>query len=209
MSRQDDKVEKKQCRHFGVPDDREGRSGHYIADSIIPMQDNVYDIEFKSCNFNGDKVPSKRQTSTSRVTNEKRLDHFSKVAIHIISSFDGDDNLLEHYLFFPEQLKPFVEEQRKKIREGRNKYIGMDLYDEVEEFLVESDRYTKKDLKKFRHTMEQQGTALNDPKISWYNYTVKHGTKIETRNDLLTALKARLENTEYPPLPKSNFDTQM
>ena len=172
---QDDIRENKQLKLFNLKA-LAGRSNKYIPDGTLKINNRQVSVELKTCSI------KRKQVSTTRDLSLKKLDEYEKVW-WIFSQYEktskGQVLTGEHYICHGTDLKPWLDKQRTKMREGTKDFAGLDVWDQILKHC--EGKISKEDLDKAAKTY-QRGTRLNDPSISWNKYVVELGSKIDSNN---------------------------
>ena len=171
---QDDGRENMQIEKFALTPGQ-GRSNGYIPDASLILNDKKFDIELKT--FNN----VKRQVSTCRNTNLKKINEYRNVPVWIISEYEktqnGDVLTGCDYVLFPEDMEPWFQKQEHKINFGGKTYPGMVHWNQAKQIL-EQNSFDASILKKLDYMIQQKGSGLNDPKIG-LNHLRDHGRLLD------------------------------
>ena len=174
---QDDSRENEQIRIFKLQPYK-GRSNKYIPDAYVNIDDNKYDLELKTRDI------KKSGVSTSRDFGKEKIEQWKKNDGFVFSSYEKKKTgfvFHEHVFCTAGQLKPFFDKQEKKQQDGHAGRIGRQKYNEIIRPLLLKNEDAKKLIEKLDKTINQ-GTKINDPKISWKDIK-KWGTILD--NDRL------------------------
>ena len=171
MARQDDELEKEQCRIFKLHQNPD-RTG-YDANVFINFTE--YQFELKTYE------KTSRSITTHHTLNNKRIREYKK-RLWIISEYDKNNNNQltgEHYLLFPEDLETWFEKQEKRLYEGTEKApgLGLKFFYELKNFALEKGFKKTDELQQLEDELNKAG--INNPKIS-ANKAIGWGTKLDT-----------------------------
>ena len=171
---QDDIRENKQLKLFNLKA-LAGRSNKYIPDGTLKINNRQVSVELKTSDV------KRKQVSTARNVTLKKLDEYEKVW-WIFSQYEktskGQVLTGEHYICHGTDLKPWLDKQRTKLRQGTKTYAGLDIIDNMKR-LCEGE-ISKEDLLRVDNLFHKRA-GLNDPKIGWKT-VVELGTKVDSNN---------------------------
>ena len=184
-TRQDDKIENKQLRCFGmVPGP--GRSNKYVPDGSLVIGGKEYKGELKSTSESRGHFSTSSRMGRMKVQAWKKGFDFS-----VFSTVNENGDFVEHYMCFQEDLEPFYNRVVDKQNQGHAGRAGMTSWNRAREQLQklgwdegELDRLTKQNL---------FGSRINDPGISLSDVK-KWGIKLDN-NDPEKHLKQLLKES--------------
>ena len=174
-----------------------GRSNKYLHDATLNLNGKQFRIELKTSDT------EKGLVSTSRVVNLDKLDEYVRLW-WIFSKYykkdcavQGFDFTGEHYLMFGEELKPWLDKQRNRIREGSKTYAGTNDWDLLKSKVSES--FPQDTLDRLEYSFYKYGASLNDPRINWKDVE-NYGHKIDPKRpaEHLRELILEVDNGNTP-----------
>jgi hypothetical protein len=167
---QDNGRQEQQIEHFEL-EKIPGRQG---ADAKFSHNGRDIVIELKTRQF-GHGCTTARDIDMSWVENKEKSE-----MIWIISSYSDPRNISsEHYVLFPEDMKPKFEDLKRQLNEGSPRRCGIDDWNAVKRLIPPGSP----GLEKVNRSMMTKGVALNNPKIPDH-YISKHGHRVESLKDI-------------------------
>ena len=156
--RQDDKIENKQLRRFGMTPSQ-GRSNKYVPDGSLLIGNKEYRGELKSTSDSRGHFSTSSRMGIMKVQAWRDGFDFS-----VFSIVDENDNFVEDYLCFHQDLEPFYEKVINKQNKGHAGRAGMNSWNRAREELSRLG-WAEDELMSL-HKQNLFGSRINDPGIS-------------------------------------------
>ena len=132
MTRQDNTIEKEQCKALGLTH-IDKRSNRYIHDGELLLKGMVYKAELKSSNLDKSTpyISTGRDFGLEKIETWKREPDF-----FVFTGFSRTTGEREHVFCLPTDLQPFYDSVSKKVNEGSKTWSGLNEWRNIKRQII-------------------------------------------------------------------------